>query len=285
MENTKSSRWLGTTRGVHEFYLGIIAVTLIIALASIRWYAIPKLEELFGFALTVSSLVLAIVAIIYSIYSNASVEGAVTSLSAAVTSIPTTTIKLEDSSNRLAADVHRLTELTDGLNTQMLAHHEELRTELRGMSSQLVAERALPARPNEVTPQTPMVPHDAQKLLSATSRLGIQALMVVAHAATKSIPVKYKEKFEGTAREYVFGFLIATYSMDVFEGKVSAAEIRVSSTPLLYSQVRQEYLDRIETERGEPDKYKRLFDDFQKFERKLLEVDASTEEPAQEPPA
>ena len=55
---------------IHVKYIIGILLAVIIALVAFQWHDIPKLVELITFALTVTSLVLAILAIAYAVYSN-----------------------------------------------------------------------------------------------------------------------------------------------------------------------------------------------------------------------
>ena len=59
---------------IHSFYILLILVSIIIGLVSVNWSQVPKLVEYITFALTVSSLILAILAIVYSVYSNSSIS-------------------------------------------------------------------------------------------------------------------------------------------------------------------------------------------------------------------
>jgi hypothetical protein len=65
---------------IHVGYIISILVAIIITLLTVKWSEIPGLADYLTFALTVSSLCLAILAIIYSIYSNSSFTGNISSL-------------------------------------------------------------------------------------------------------------------------------------------------------------------------------------------------------------
>jgi len=57
---------------IHFTYITSILTAIIIGLVAVKWSEIPNLTELISFSLTLSSLLLAVIAIVYAIYSNSS---------------------------------------------------------------------------------------------------------------------------------------------------------------------------------------------------------------------
>jgi hypothetical protein len=55
---------------IHIGYIFSILLAAIIILVTVKWGEIPRLVELIAFALTLTSLVLALIAIAYAVYSN-----------------------------------------------------------------------------------------------------------------------------------------------------------------------------------------------------------------------
>ena len=75
---------MNDTSRVHVSYIISILIFIIISLVTVNWSNIPKLVEYITFSLTLTSLVLAILAIIYSFLSNSSLSqtlGSLTNLS------------------------------------------------------------------------------------------------------------------------------------------------------------------------------------------------------------
>jgi hypothetical protein len=276
--------FFSTTRGVHEFYLSLIAIGLIVGLASVQWYAIPKLEELFSFALTVSSLLLALVAIIYSLYSNASVENAVSSLSAAVAAVPGVANRLDASASRLASDVGTLTQLTDGLAAKMQTHHDELRSELRVVGSRLAAERTAPPEAAAEVPSVPKVNMDeiVSRVISRTSTLGHRCLLAISHTGKQDAPLVLKQVFQESQVEYVYGYLIALNSVGVYQGTVDGVTLVVRASDIDYQEVRTAALARINrTSKDNPEQLERRLATFQKFEDALQAPEGGPEAPSE----
>ena len=65
---------------IHVFYILSILIAIIIILITVRWSEVPKLVDYITFALTVTSLALALLAIIYSMYSNTTLSETVSSI-------------------------------------------------------------------------------------------------------------------------------------------------------------------------------------------------------------
>jgi hypothetical protein len=71
-------------RKTHEGYILFILLSILIGVLTVKWSEVPKLTEYLSFALTLASLLLAVMAIGYAIYSN---QGLATNLAALVSSI------------------------------------------------------------------------------------------------------------------------------------------------------------------------------------------------------
>lgn len=93
---------------IHAFYILGILIVAIIFLISIKWYDIPKLAELVTFGLTVTSLVLAILAIAYAVYSNSSFTQNITTLNDASQEIRTTAKNISEAAERLSRKIETI---------------------------------------------------------------------------------------------------------------------------------------------------------------------------------
>lgn len=65
---------------IHAAYILGILLTVIVVLLSVKWADIPNLAQIFSFGLTFASLLLAILAIGYAVYSNSSISQTVSTL-------------------------------------------------------------------------------------------------------------------------------------------------------------------------------------------------------------
>lgn len=95
---------------IHSIYILFILISIIILLISVNWVRIPKLVELVSFALTISSLVLAILAIGYAVYSNSS-------FAKFISKLENSSEKINDSSKDLASTSQLLLEKIDKIPT------------------------------------------------------------------------------------------------------------------------------------------------------------------------
>src|SRR2546425_6853066 len=90
---------------IHAMYVLSILVLIIIGLVTIKWSEIPNLSGYLTFSLTVTSLVLSVVAIFYTIYSNAGFASKLTELSRASQQIAAAAAELSHTSTEIQAKV------------------------------------------------------------------------------------------------------------------------------------------------------------------------------------
>ncbi len=97
---------------IHVCYIIGILISVIVILLTVEWADIPGLKDYISFALTVFSLGLAILAIVYSMYSNSSLTSSLN--------------LLESSSQKLAITSEDLTSATKGLHESLCEIPESL---------------------------------------------------------------------------------------------------------------------------------------------------------------
>jgi len=93
------------TERIHFGYIISFLIIVIIALVTIKWGAIKELTNYITFALTLTSLVLAILAIVYSFFSNSSMTKNISNL--------------EEASNKIFENSELLNTATKGLEEQL----------------------------------------------------------------------------------------------------------------------------------------------------------------------
>lgn len=118
---------------VHIIYIFGILIATIVSLITIKWGNIPNLVELFSFALTISSIILAILAIAYAVYSNTSFGKNIAVLDKASNDIGSSTKYLEEISNDLKDKFNDLPDLLKTLH-QKTDSNQSLLTELSKQS-------------------------------------------------------------------------------------------------------------------------------------------------------
>jgi hypothetical protein len=88
---------------IHTAYIISILVMIIIALASVKWGAIPALAQIFAFALTFASLILSGVAIIYALQSNFAFSKSMAKMELTTVSLSTAAGNIAQLSGELSA--------------------------------------------------------------------------------------------------------------------------------------------------------------------------------------
>jgi hypothetical protein len=90
---------------IHAFYILTILVSIIVVLITIKWSGIPNLDEKLSFALTLASLILAVFAIVYAVYSNATFSQAVSTLNTVATDVSDTARQISTAANELEREI------------------------------------------------------------------------------------------------------------------------------------------------------------------------------------
>src|SRR5437763_1224208 len=117
-----------TLEKTHVGYVAAILIAVIVVLLTVRFATVPNLSERLTFGLTITSLVLAVLAIAYTVYSQSSFARNATVLNDAAKEVSTT-------SNALSHVVDNLARKTD-LIPNHLQTIEEMIIESRGMMAQ-----------------------------------------------------------------------------------------------------------------------------------------------------
>ncbi|MEZ8783029.1 hypothetical protein AB6D77_10275 [Vibrio splendidus] len=109
---------------IHAFYILSILVSIIIILMSVEWSAIPGLKDYISFALTVFSLGLAVVAIIYSMYSNTSLSSSLNLLENSSAKLSKTSQTLSTSTVELSQSISQIPLAIEKVESRVTATHD-----------------------------------------------------------------------------------------------------------------------------------------------------------------
>ncbi len=93
---------------IHSFYILLILISAIVCLISIEWAKIPGLVDYITFALTLSSLILAVLAIIYSIHSNSSISISLIDISKSALDVTKASNEIMRSNDELKSELSHL---------------------------------------------------------------------------------------------------------------------------------------------------------------------------------
>ncbi|MDI5986428.1 hypothetical protein QLQ85_16670 [Halomonas sp. M4R5S39] len=93
---------------IHSTYAIVILSAIIVGLVSVKWSEVPRLYEYINFALTMSSLILAILAIVYALHSSGTLFKTLDKIEGSAESIKTISSDISESNNELRKEVERI---------------------------------------------------------------------------------------------------------------------------------------------------------------------------------
>lgn len=185
-------------------YLTIILLAIIICLITVKWGTIADLEKLLSFGLTLTSLFLALIAIIFAIFSNFSFSKSAISLQDASMKISGTTKELHSATNDIKEEIKKIPPSIEGLGTSFEKGQKELLDKLSKQEElKQSATTVLPSKGQSIQ----------ERFLAKSSYTGLIILYACKISKETSIPFKLEElKLD---RDYSYGFLIACNAMDL----------------------------------------------------------------------
>lgn len=259
-----------STRTIHEIYILGILLAVIVGLASIQWYQIDKLVELVGFSATVSSLLLAVMAIGYSIYSGTGIERGVSSLLTAVQSVRSSAADVQSLREALTQELRSLGEATGRIKSEIA---------LQSGAIQKLAEQKEQAAEVEVSAGRGAAPKDAttnqeeemERLVRRTSITGALSLLVAARCSEQGRPIDYVAALRDTFGDpdYVHGFLVAVSSIGVVDIEFGNQMLQKVSQPfpMSASKIKVRLIEKLE-------RWKSMsVEDKARYQKVILEID------------
>jgi uncharacterized protein YoxC len=214
----------------HVSYIASILTSIIIILVTVRFADVPNLSERLNFGLTVSSLILAILAIIYAIYSNSSLIKNSTVMNEAARDISAT-------SRALSSVVTELTNTTEPIPSKLQSIEEMLSKSSEAIAQnpiedkleepsieKLQAEAALElsekVTAGSISQNVEKV--DPDELVKAfTGRASIDGLIIcyaLIHTYERKVPMNLPEFMAATEVsdvKYASGFVVGIHAMNL----------------------------------------------------------------------
>jgi len=195
---------------IHIIYIFGILISIIIGLITIKWGNVPNLVELFSFALTISSILLAILAIAYAVYSNTSFGQNISKLDTASNEIANSTKYLEEISNDLKNKFNNIPSLLETLN-EKTDSNQAILTELSRNNSELY--------------QTPFIKYSAieedtiKKVVKNTSINGqyILYILKLAKDSNKEFTPQEIENNSDLNKDFIAGFITPLQSLGLIK--------------------------------------------------------------------
>lgn len=240
---------------IHAFYVVAILLVVIIGLATSRWGDNPKLVEYLNFAATLTSLVLAVLAIVYAFLSNASISNSVAEIGEAAKGIA-----------KVAGDV-------SGASTALSAKIDSIPPQLETVTNKV----------NELLLTSGSVGIDSAERLSKTERDAANiivdifveqsnvAVWVAAYAFFRAFKAKREVVLKDIVDDVDFGGFIQSFHLGVLTTMHATGLLGFSSRD------KDEYTFKIENfEPKLEDLLANRFDEW--LEKKYQEVSSDTEE-------
>lgn len=207
---------------VHSFYILFILVSIIIGLVSVKWSDVPGLVDYFTFALTLSSLILAGLAIVYSIYSNTSISSSLTEITSAASSVRKASTDIGISNRELKKEIEKIPVRFDAVE-ENIAHTHRVVNELSAnqeMALSAPSKSAITASKNKVE----LTDDQVLKFLNGSSIRGLEMILMVyyGHKTQTAFSIeefiKENESYKG-AHDYLFAYLIASRALGLVSYK------------------------------------------------------------------
>lgn len=193
---------------IHISYIIGFLITMIIGLITIKWNNIPNLVDYITFALTLSSLVLSLLAIIYSFVSN-------NKFSESIGALNNVSDEVLDSSKKLNL-------ITDDLSIKVAEIPEHLKNveEKAEKTHQLIESMKIEKENTSVSTSEVegVAKHEfsVDKFLSVSSFNGKALLYALSLSFNQKKSFLLQDIFDSN-RDYVWGYFIATSSMGLIE--------------------------------------------------------------------
>ncbi len=229
---------------IHAFYVLLILATVIIGLVTVQWSGIPRLPEMLTFALTVSSLVLALLAIVYAYLSNSSFQQTTTLLSRAADDVLRSAGDVRSATDRLGVQVADIPPMLTAMGERFDQTHAMLK---EYSARQNIPAVTVPPAPVGVAPPDQL----ARTYLAVSSVNGLFALygFKLALRNNRNLDLKQLATAIGTGAtdEYMYGFLVATAGAGLvgYTGPNSAALTPQEIHPVVSDGVEAELERRI----------------------------------------
>jgi len=196
------------------FYPLCILLGIIILLITVKWGSVDDLVKYITFGLTLTSLFLALIAIVYAIISNTSFSQHLGSLRSATESVSGTTASLTRMSDILETKLAEIPDLIRGVELKVDQTREEV-ARSSDVKEKPVIESESRKGPKLIDSLAELIP----SFLSSSSFNGRLALYTVQLAYKTKKPFKMDEVWAGTglSREYGYAYIVATGSFEIID--------------------------------------------------------------------
>lgn len=267
------------TTKIHFFYVTLILGLFILLLITRHWTAIPGFMDYLNVGATVTSLVLGVLAIIYSFTSSAQQSTLLGAVQAAAASTQASVAKLDgfmSSAENLQADaakrtmeLHSLTESlassVDGIREEtksLLAANQEIAGKVDALPVQIGQLKGIIEKSDKASaPQLSggrsklieLSPEDIDNSLNICSMFGLSTIeaLIKSRELGKAVSLtKLDEALKGGGQDYFWGFIVgfaATRLVQIKTTEAGSTDLRlIGSHPLLKERLEAQWVRREE---------------------------------------
>lgn len=220
----------------HFNYIVGILLAIIILQITVKFGADTNLVNYISFALTLTSLILALVSIIYSFYSNSSFSENISTLNSASNKMSEASSKLTEITNALNAKLDDIPTLIKNIESKIDTTHDYLKT------SYSTTQKPVSSEDQRVNFATSLVEY----FLANNSIHGLFLLYAMTISQSLEKPFNLKdicEQVDLFEEGYSYGFIIACASFGLFNKKEENGYLIISN---MYNTILQDIKSKVE---------------------------------------
>lgn len=232
-------------------------------LLTVKWADIPGLKDYISFALTVFSLGLAIIAIIYSMYSNSSLASSLNLLESSSHKLSSTSATLANSTERLSDTVTSIPQAIQKVESRVSETHD------------IVKKLELSSPPITSTGKVSNELSESfiDDFIKALSYNGLMTLYLMNFSYRNRVTVVFSEDVLGVMEvdeEYNFASYIVMKAMGLYKVKEKGGYFAVDFHPYINNVIDNVVIDKIEELFAEEDEViEEVKESFYKFKSYL----------------
>jgi LPS O-antigen subunit length determinant protein (WzzB/FepE family) len=197
---------------IHFFYIISILLIIIILISTLKLSSNSDLIKYISFASTITSLLLALLAIVYAYFSNATFSKNITMINEVSSELKQNTSNLTKISEVIEKDIKNLPIAIDGMGKKV----ESIPNLIRELTSKEPTKDKKNSNDSEIN----ISPELINQFNKSSSFAGLLCLYAIKIAFEKKVPfnyVSFSKKTNYVSEEYAHGYLTATFSLGIFD--------------------------------------------------------------------
>lgn len=198
---------------IHGFYIISILVMIIIMLIAVEWSEVEGLIDYITFSLTLTSLILAVLAIVYSIISNTSFGKIIHNLNESSSNLKNTSQQIDESNKILMNEICLIPKAIEKVDDRV--------SSTKSLIEDLVNKNVTEGQSVSSLTENGISNEQIIKFLEASSYNGLISLLVVVYSYNTNTAFTYDEihdDLEGIQpeKDYLFAYYIAARALGLF---------------------------------------------------------------------